>query len=80
VNQFLFVSGTTSLSEVIDNRVNITITNTTNISSFDVFINNEYFGSDIWEIFLDTNDILRVDVAKLDYSQDAIIQIANRIV
>jgi hypothetical protein len=80
VNQFLFVSGTTVLSEIIDNRVNVTITNTTNISSFDIFINNQYFGSDVWEIFLDTNDILRVEVVKDDNSQNSIMEIANRLV
>jgi hypothetical protein len=80
VNEFLFVSGTTVLSEIIDNRVNVTITNTTNISSYDIFINNQYFGSDVSEIFLDTNDIFRVEVTKDDNSQSSIMQIANRLV
>jgi hypothetical protein len=86
VNEFLFVSGTTVLSEIIDTRVNVTITNTTNISSFDIFINNQYYGSSLdfvgedMQIFLDTNDILRVEVTKNDNSQNSIIQIANRLV
>jgi hypothetical protein len=80
VNEFLFVSGTTVLSEIIDNRVNVTVTNTTNISSYDIFINNQYFGSDVSEIFLDTNDIFRVEVTKDDNSQSSIMQIANRLV
>lgn len=80
VNEFLFVSGNTVLSEIIDNRVTVTVTNTTNISSFDIFINDQYFGTDVFEIFLDTNDTLRVEVTKNDNTLSSIMQISNKLV
>lgn len=80
-NEFLFVSGNTVLSEIIDNRVTITVINTINVSSFDVFINNQYYGTDVdIDMFLDTNDILRIEVIKNDNSQNSVIQISNRLV
>lgn len=79
-NEFLFVSGNSELTEVIDNRINTTFLNSVNVSSYDVFINNEYYGTDIPEVFLDTNDILRIEVSKTDNSQSSIISVANRLV
>lgn len=78
--EFLFVSGNSELTEIIDNRVNTTFIDSVNVSSYDVFINNEYYGTDIPEVFLDTNDILRIEVNKTDVSQNATLSVANRLV
>ena len=79
-NEFLFVSGTTVLSDVIDNRINTTFISSVNVTSYDVFINDQYFGTDISEIFLDTNDVLRIEVNKTNIGQNSILSVANKLV
>ena len=79
-NEFLVVSGTTVLSDVIDNRINTTFISSVNVTSYDVFINDQYFGTDISEIFLDTNDVLRIEVNKTNIGQNSILSVANKLV
>ena len=38
----------------------------TNVDSFDVYINNDYYGSDVNLIQITTNDTLRIQVVKND--------------
>jgi hypothetical protein len=78
--QYLFLSGITSLSETMAYRVNIKVEQTTNITSYDVFINNEYFGTDVEKILIDTNDILRIDVVKSNPSLESKMSVSNILV
>jgi hypothetical protein len=58
----------------------MTLLGTTNVESFDVYINDDYFGSDVSEIQITTNDILRIDVVKTDNSLDSIIKFESQLV
>jgi hypothetical protein len=80
LTKFLFVSGVTSLSEYIDYTANLTCLGTTNIDSYDVYINDDYFGTDVQEIQLTTNDILRIDIIKINNLQESIINFDNKLV
>lgn len=80
VDRFLYLTGVTSLSEIIDNRVNVTIESTTNVQSFDVYINNQYFGTDIFKIFLDTNDVFRIQITKTNNDENSVINLSNKLV
>ena len=51
-----------------------------NIDTFDVYINNDYYGSDLQNIQITTNDILRIDVTKNDNTQEANILFENKLV
>ena len=77
---FLFVSGNTSLTDRIDFTANITLLSTDNIDSFDVYINNDYYGSDLQVIEISTNDILRIDVTKNDDTQESTVLFENKLV
>jgi len=77
---FLFVSGVTRLVDVIDFTANMSLIDTDNVHSYDVYINNDYYGSDVNIIQITTNDTLRIDVTKIDNTLQSVIQFENKLV
>lgn len=77
---FLFVSGNTMLTDVIDFTANMTLVSTDNVDTFDVYINGDYYGSDLQRIEITTNDVLRIEVTKDDNTQPANILFENKLV
>ncbi len=75
----VFLSGVTSLSERYDYTTNISVMSTNNIDSYDVFINNQYYGSDISEIQINNGDILKFEIVKTNSGLDSIIVISSKI-
>jgi hypothetical protein len=59
--------------------VNMTIDSTTNVSSYNVFINNQYYGTDVNEILINTNDVLRVEVVKQNNLLESKILFTNKL-
>jgi hypothetical protein len=76
---FLFTTGDT-VEEKIDFRANMSLVSSDNVDTFDVFINNNYFGSDTQTIQITTNDILKIEVTRIDNNQDALIVFDNKLV
>jgi len=64
-----FVSGVTILSEVFRYSADIKIQSTTNVTSYSVYINNNYVGDDIQTIQINDGDLLRIEVTKVDITQ-----------
>jgi hypothetical protein len=58
----------------------MSLVGTTNVDSFDVFINDDYFGTDVSEIQITTNDILRIDVVKSNNSLESTIKFESQLV
>ena len=79
-NNFLFVVGNTTLVDVIDFTANMQLVGTENVSSYDVYINNDYYGSDVNLIQITTNDTLRIQVVKEDDSLEGKIIFENKLV
>jgi hypothetical protein len=79
VSNFLFVVGNNILSQIFDYTVDLNLGDTTNIESYDVYLNNQYYGSDLLQIQINTNDVLRIVVVKNDDTQEGIIQLNNQI-
>jgi hypothetical protein len=77
--EFLFVTGNTVLSDIMDYMVNMTVDSTENVTSYDVYINNQYYGTDVNEILINTNDVLRVEVVKTDNSLESKILFTNKL-
>lgn len=77
---FLFVSGNTMLTDVIDFTANMTLVSTDNVDTFDVYINGDYYGSDLQRIEITTNDVLRIEVTKDNNTQPANILFENKLV
>ena len=77
---FLFVSGNTTLIDMIDFTANMSLVGTDNINTYDVYINDDYYGSDVSFIQITTNDILRIEVTKNDNAQESKITFDNKLV
>jgi hypothetical protein len=76
----LYLTGVTSLSEIMDSTVNMTLDSSINVQSYDVYINNHFYGSDVNQILINTNDVLRVDVVKNNNNLESKIVFTNKIV
>lgn len=75
----LFVSGITELSEEYFLDMDLKILSTDNIISYSIYVNNNLVGDDISEILITSNDILKINITKIDNSQSATIKIKSTI-
>jgi hypothetical protein len=80
LTNYLYVVGNNVLSDRVDYTANLTWLNSNNVDSYDVYINGDYFGTDVQKIQITTNDILRIDVVKSDNTQEATIEFENLLV
>jgi len=71
---FNFVSGNTQLNEVFRYTVDLNVSNTTNISSYSVYINSNYVGDDLTKIQITDGDTLVVNVIKFDNTKASLIK------
>ena len=78
-NQALFLVGNTTLTQLFNYIVDIKIGSLINIESFDVYINDDYYGSDLELIQINSGDVLRIDVVKKDVTKEGTIQFINNI-
>ncbi len=76
----IFVVGNNTVSQLFDYTTDLSLGETSNIDSFDVFINNDYYGSDVSEIQLNINDVLKLVVTKLDNTQEGKIKLTSLII
>jgi hypothetical protein len=53
---------------------------TSNVDTFDVYINNDYYGSDLQKIEITTNDILTIEVTKNDNTEESNILYENKLI
>jgi len=76
----LFKLGITTISEKFDYTTNITIDTTTNVDSYDVFINNDYYGTSVNSIQLNDGDILKFEIIKNDNSLESNIKLISQVI
>jgi hypothetical protein len=69
--EVLFVVGNDVISQVFDYIADIKIVGTENIESYDVFINNDYYGTDISTIQINTNDVLKFVIVKTNVNLES---------
>lgn len=79
-NLIAFVIGVDTISEKFNYNNDLSIFDTSNITSYDVFINNDYYGSDISTIQINNGDVLKIVVTKLDINNEATIQLTGLLV
>jgi hypothetical protein len=80
LENYLFVVGNDTLSDVVAYTANLSFGTWSNVDSFDVYINGDYFGTDVQNIQITTNDVLRIDVVKTDDTKESSIQFDNILV
>jgi len=78
-SQALFLIGNTTLTQLFSYVVDIKIGQTTNVQSFDVYINDDYYGSDLELIQINSGDILRLDIVKDNSSIESTIQFIDKV-
>ena len=76
----LFVIGNDTVTQLFDYTTDISIGDTKNVDTFDVYINNDYYGSNIGEIQINTGDVLKLVVTKNDNTQESIINLINLVI
>jgi hypothetical protein len=76
---FNYINGVTTLSDIIEYRSDMSIIGTENIEEYNVFINNDFYGTDVNLIQINTNDILRIDIVKTNINLDSNIVIENKL-
>lgn len=69
-----FVSGNTQVTELFKYTADIVVENTDNVSSYSVFINNNYVGDDLGTIQITNGDTLKIIVTKNNVSESASIK------
>ena len=65
---------------MIEFTANMSLIDTDNVESYDVYINNDYYGSDVNIIQITTNDTLRIEVTKIDNTLQSVIQFENKLI
>jgi hypothetical protein len=80
LESYLFIVGNDTLSDVVAYTANLSFSTSTNVESYDVYINDYFFGSDVQNIQITTNDLLRIDIVKIDDSLESTIQFENLLV
>jgi hypothetical protein len=80
LSNFLYVVGVTSLNDVVAYTANLTMEKTVNVESYDVYINGDFYGTDVEKIQITTNDILRIDIIKNNDTQESSIKFNNILV
>jgi hypothetical protein len=73
----VFIPGNRIINEKIFYNTNLLLNETTNISSFSVFINNDYYGDDVNEIQINSGDVLKIEVLKNNNDEESVIIFAN---
>ena len=67
----LFVTGNTVVNQTFDYITDLVVTDTQNIVTYDVYINNNYFGQNPNKIQINTNDVLRIEVVKEQENEES---------
>jgi hypothetical protein len=70
-SEVLFVIGNDTISQVFDYVADIKIVGSENVKNYDVFINNNYYGTDITDIQINTNDVLKFVITKTNINLES---------
>ena len=75
-----YVEGVTSQEHFFEYTCDLMFENTDNISSYSVYINENYYGDDVDKIQINTNDLLRIDIIKENNSNSSTISFVQFLV
>lgn len=77
---FNFPVGTDNITKTLEYTVNINIFKKINIDSYDVYINGDYYGSNIETIQINTNDEISIDIFRSDNSLESTLFFVNNLI
>ena len=76
----IFKIGNTILSEKFEYTTDITVDSNTNIFSYDVYINNDYYGSNVNLIQINTGDVLKFEITKNDLLDESTLTLISKVI
>jgi hypothetical protein len=71
--------GTNIVQQKFDYTANVIVGTLENISLYDVYINNDFFGTNISNIQINTNDTLKFEITKNDSSLVSTIELKSEL-
>jgi hypothetical protein len=77
---FSFPVGNDNITKTLEYTVNINILKKINIDSYDVYINGDYYGSNIETIQINTNDEISIDILRTDNSLESTLFLVNNLI
>jgi hypothetical protein len=80
LSNFYYVVGNNTLSDVVAYTADLTWANSNNVTSYDVYINGDYYGTDVQKIQITTNDILSITIVRQNDSLESNIKFDNILV
>jgi len=69
--EFVFPIGNNESEELLNYTFNLKLASSENVSSFQIYINGDYYGQDLENVEVNTNDILLVIVTKVDATKES---------
>ena len=75
-----FVSGNNTISETFFYTTNLLLLNSQNIDTFEVYINDDFYGTDVQELYINNGDRVKIVVVKIDESKESLIIFKNNII
>jgi hypothetical protein len=75
----LFVVGNNTITQLFEYNVNLNLGDTDNVETFEVYINNNYYGNDVNQIQINYSDVLRLVVIKKDEDLESNIIFFNEL-
>lgn len=69
-----FKVGVNSLSEIFYDRINLNVVKTLNVEEYEIYINDEFYGTDVNLIQINSKDVLKVIIVKNDNTQISTIK------
>jgi len=78
--KFLFVETNKILTDIVNYTIDVSWLKSENVESFDLYINNHYYGTDVLNFQLNTNDIIRIEIVKINEEKDSIIEFESKLI
>jgi len=63
--------GNDSLSDLMEYSVDMTLLSSNNVNNFDVYVNGDYYGSNLQSIQINCNDTLKIDITRLNLTENS---------
>lgn len=63
---FSFFPNVLSLSDIMDNTIKLSVKEFENIQTYDIYINGDFYGTNLSEIYIISKDILQIDIEKIE--------------
>lgn len=63
---FSFFPNVFSLSDIMDNTIKLSVKELDNILTYDIYINGDFYGTNLSEIYIISKDIFQIDIEKIE--------------